>query len=131
MNEKHELEKRKITRMTLKNYVYQKKVGVSPEKRGPESKILLSFWDLLDCHVSMTQLEEKEETKPRHLKALIWAALKDTPFEDFSQIKLYSRFREKYPDTVNPTRAMEMEERRSLWTTFPNVNRWLMAQRSV
>ena len=72
----------------------------------------------------MTQLEGKEETKPRHLKALIGAALKNTPFEDFSQIKLYRRFREKYPDTVNPTRAMEMEERRSLWTTFPNVNKW-------
>ena len=92
MNEKHKLEKRKITRMTLKNYVDQKNIGVSPEKRGPASKILLPFWDLLDCHVSMTQLEGKEETKPRHMKALIGAALKNSPFEDFSEIQLYGRF---------------------------------------
>ena len=83
----------------------------------------MELWDLLECHISMIQLEGKEETKPRHLKSFIGVALRNTDFKNYSANNLYSRFRDKFPATVNPTRAMEIEERRSLWTTFPNVNR--------
>ena len=71
----------------------------------------------------MTQLEGREETKPRHLKALIGAALKNTEYADLDAGLIYRRFRTMFPDTVSPTRAMEMEERCLLWTVFPNVSK--------
>lgn len=58
------------------------------------------------------------------LKALIGAALKGTQFESMNEDWIYTTFRSKYPETVCPTKAMEVEERRMLWTTFPNLNKW-------
>ena len=72
----------------------------------------------------MAQLEGVGETKPRVMKALFGAALKNTQFESMSIESTYKLFRERYPDTCAPTRAMDIEEQRMLWTTYPNVNRW-------
>ena len=62
--------------------------------------------------------------KPRHLKAIIGAALKNTIFDGLCVEVMYTRLRQMFPDTVTPVQTMEMEERRSLWTTYPNANRW-------
>ena len=67
---------------------------------------------------------EKEETKLRHLKVLIRAALKNTPYNKYDAQKFYICFRQLFPNTVCPMRTIKMEERRFLWTTFPNLNRW-------
>ena len=132
MNEKYELVEgeRRLTKSTLHNYVKKKKIAVSPDRRGPAPRLPLAFWDLLDAHIDVTQLEGNQECKPRHLKALIGASLTNTEFSDLSVEKIYKRFRIKYPDTVSPTRAMEMEERRSLWTTYPNLNKWFDASKA-
>ena len=122
-NRKHGLEGKVLTKTTLHRYLKQDHVGMSPTKRGRRSIIPQPFWDLLNCHVSMTQLEGREETKPRHLKALIGAALKNTEYADLDAGLIYRRFRTMFPDTVSPTRAMEMEERCLLWTVFPNVSK--------
>lgn len=126
MNAKHELNgrKRSLKKGTLYNYVNNSLIGSSPRKKGPAPVLPPQFLDLLDCHVSMTQLQGTEETKPRMLKALIGAALKGTQFESMSEDYIYTMFRRKYPETVHPAKAMEMEERRMLWTTFPNLNKW-------
>ena len=122
-------EDKNITKSTLENYVMKNKVGVSPEKMGRAPKLPLCFWDLLDAHIDVTQLEGNSECKPRHLKALIGAALLKTEFEEMNVEVIYRKFREKYPHTVSPTRAMEMEERRSLWTTYPNISKWFDASK--
>ena len=114
MNKEHNLTQRKIVHSTMRNYIQQQNIGKSLDKRGSESQIPIEFWDLLRCHISMAQLEGKGETKLWHLKRLIGAALRNTKFENYSANNIYSRFRNKFPPTVNPTRAMEMEERRSL-----------------
>ena len=126
MNAKYDLQgtKRMVTKTTLHTYVNNANIGTSPMKRGPAPSLPPQFLELLNCHVSMTQLEGKEETKPRMLKALIGAALKGTEFESMSEDYIYTLFRQRYPDTVCPSKAMEMEERRMLWTTFPNLNKW-------
>jgi hypothetical protein len=124
INKKHQLVDRILNYKTLQNYTKNGIIGRSPEKRGPAARLPLPFMELLESHISMTQLEGREETKPRHLKTLIGAALKNTKFKDVSVNKCYERFRHQFPDTVCPMRTMEMEERRSLWTTYPNVNRW-------
>ena len=71
MNSKHKLEERKLNYKTIQNYKKKDLVGKSPEKRGHPSKVPLPFWFLLNCHISMAQLEGREEMKPRHLKAII------------------------------------------------------------
>ena len=124
MNNKDKLRKRKLNHETVHQYIGKNKIGQSPDARGPLSKIPMPFCDLLNCHIAMTQLEGKEETTPRFLKVLIGAALMETEYSHLSAENIYSRFRDKYPDTVCPTKIMEMEERRHLWTTYPNVNNW-------
>ena len=125
MNEKYDItEGRKLSKSTLQRYVAEKKIGVSPDKRGPSPTLPGEFWELLDAHTDITQLEGNAETKPRMLKAIIGASLLDTEFESLSVDKIYRKFRERYADTNAPTRSIEMEERRALWTTYPNVNRW-------
>ena len=72
INRKHSLKKpHALNHATIINQVKQKRVGRSPQKKGPPSKIPICFWELLNYHISMTQMEGREETKPRHLKALI------------------------------------------------------------
>ena len=124
MNTKHGLVDRKLNYKTIQNYKKNGMVGKSPEKRGPAARLPLPFLELLESHIAMTQLEGREETKPRYLKAIIGAALMNTKFAHFSVDRIYRRFRQRFPDTVCPSRIMEIEERRSLWTTYPNVNRW-------
>jgi len=127
VNEKYQLlgeGGRKLTKSTLRVYVKDKKIGVSPDKRGPKRALPPDFFDILSAHIDVTQLTGNEETKPRHLKALIGAALCNTEFSDLNTEVVYRKFRQRYPDLVSPTRAMEMEERRALWTTYPNIIRW-------
>jgi hypothetical protein len=124
MNTKHKLKGRTLAHSTIRNYIKKKKIGKLPEKRGPMGTLPLLFWDLLNCHVSMSQLEGKAETKPRHLKALIGAALMNTSYDHLNVKNIYSQFRRKYPATVCPTRMMEIEEQRSLWPTYLNVKKW-------
>ena len=93
-------------------------------KQGPKAQLPPDFFEILAVHVSMKQLEGVNEEKPRTLKALIGAALMNTKFEHFSTDYVYRKFRSKYPDVVEPTKIMQMEERRGLWGTFKNLNTW-------
>ena len=123
MNNKHQLVDRKLNYKTIQNYKKNGMVGQSPDKRGPTTRLPLPFLELLESHITMTQLEGREETKPRYLKAIIGAALLNTKFAHFSVDRLYRRFCQRFPDTVCPTCIMKIEERQSLWITYPNVNR--------
>ena len=106
MNKKHQLTDRKLNYRSILNYTKKDLVGKSPEKRGRPSRVPLPFWELLNCHISMTQLEGREETKPRHLKAIIGAALKNTAFEGFCSEVMYTWFRRRFTDTMCPVRTM-------------------------
>ena len=37
---------------------------------------------------------------------------------------IYKQFRQKYPHVVQPSKVMQVEERRGLWTIFGNLNQW-------
>ena len=84
MNTKHGLVDRKLNYKTIQNYKKNGMVGKSPEKRGPAARLPLPFLELLESHITMTQLEGREETKPRYLKAIIGVALLNTKFAHFS-----------------------------------------------
>ena len=128
MNVKYKLNdgKKKLTKTSMHRYINQHKlVGGSPLKKGPKSKVPPSFFELLNSHVTMAQLEGKAEVKPRMMKALIGVCIKNTPWADMNIKFLYDEFRNKYPDTVSPTGGLDVEVRRGIWTTYPNINSWM------
>ena len=48
MNEKYDIQGgRKLSKSTLQRYVAEKKIGVSPDKRGPSPTRPGEFWELL------------------------------------------------------------------------------------
>ena len=113
-NKEHQLVSRTLNYKTLQNYKRNGMIGRSPEKRGPVARLPLPFLELLESHISMTLLEEREETKPRHLKTIILAVLKNKKIQNFCIDNLYRWFCCQFPDTVFPSGAMETEERQSL-----------------
>ena len=58
----------------------------------------------------MTQVERREETKPKYLKALIGSALRNTPYNEFATENIYTRFYHMFPETACPMRPMELKE---------------------
>ncbi len=96
--------------MTLSTYVKAKKVNQSQLKQGPKATLPKLFYDLLECHVSMAQVSGTQECKPCHLKGLIGAAIHNTQFSGaVTSEYIDKKFREMFPDTVAPTKIMEME----------------------
>ncbi len=125
-NKKYDLpNERKLNKTTLRNYIASKRVGVSPLKKGPKPTLPPKFLDLLSCHISMRQLSGEGECKPKDLKGIIGAAIANTPLEDeLSSEYVYKKLMEKFPNTVRQSKAMKVEDRRSNWTTYPNINLW-------
>ena len=134
MNTKHELNggKKKLNKTSLERYVNDHKiVGGSPLKTGPKPKLPLPFWDLLNCHVTMLQLEGKAEAKSGLMKALIAVCIKNTDWADMNINYIYAEFRQKFPETVTPTCKLDVEARRGIWTTYPNINIWFSGAKKI
>jgi len=73
----------------------------------------------------MCQLLGEGECKSEHLKGIIGTAIANTPFEDeLSAEYVYNKLLEKCPHTVQQSKVMKVEARRSNWTTYPNINLW-------
>ena len=134
MNERYQLTRkseRLLTKSTVSDYVAKGLIGSSPQKRGPLPKLPKDFNMLLNAHIEMKQLEGVQESKPRHIKALIGAAVRDTDRDSMSRDYLYRRFRKEMCATVAPTKPMQMEERRGLWTTYNNLNDWFNGAKKI
>ena len=98
--------------MTLSNYVNRDMVGTFPLKKGAKPKVPPELLDLLNFHVSMTQLTGVEEAKARTLKTMIGAAIRNTSVEGKARESyIYRKFQENYPHTSTLLKALEMEER--------------------
>mmetsp|Transcript_12722 Transcript_12722/g.26933 ORF Transcript_12722/g.26933 Transcript_12722/m.26933 type:complete len:164 (+) Transcript_12722:454-945(+) len=94
-------------------------------KQGPKADLPPVFLDLLEAHVSMKQLSGDGEIKPKKMRAIIGAAMANTDYkEKLSVTYVYKMLRKKFPDTVQETKAMQVEDRHMKWTTYPNVNLW-------
>ena len=106
MNKNHGLQgKSNLNYETVRAYVKKQKTGLSPDKskRRPATILPLSFLDLLECHVLMTQLEGNDETNLWHLKALIRVAIQDTEYERMPLDYVYTRFQKRQPETMAPS----------------------------
>ena len=80
----------RLSHNRMHNYTDKNKIGNSPEKRGPVATPPLLFWNLLNCHFSMSQLEGKVGMKPWHLKALLGKALTQTTHDHLNVNNMYT-----------------------------------------
>ena len=107
VNDKYELTsklaKKKVTKQTVLNYTNKGLFGRSPLKKGPRVQLPSAYNDLVQTHVQMKQLEGVAEAKPKHIKALIGASIRETPFQDMSRDYLYRKFRREQCSFVGPT----------------------------
>ena len=81
MNGKYELTKnseKMLRKSTISNYIAKGLIGVSPLKQGPARKMPSEFNKLFNARVEMKQLEGVQESKPKHIKALIGVAVRET-----------------------------------------------------
>ena len=127
VNEKFNLNSKmckRITKSTVNRYVQRGKTGESPLKMGPARKLPPEFNGLLHAHVQMKQLEGVAEAKPKHVKALIGASIRETSYDSMSRDYLYRRFRQQTAPSVAPSKPMQVEDRRGIWTTYGNLNDW-------
>ncbi len=101
------------------------KVNESLLEWGPRPTLPKILYKSLDCHVSMAQTSGTQECKPHHLKALIGAAIHSTTFSGkVTADHIYKKFCKMFPDTVTPTKIMEMEKCWASWMTYSNINLW-------
>lgn len=129
INKKYQLEgKWKITHETLRFYTdpnHPERVNSSPMKQGPKPSLPPVLLELVQVHVSMCQLSGNGERKPKKLKAIIGAAIANTLFKNNLSVGyIYKQLRHRFPNKVQQSKAMQVEDCRMNWTTYPNLNAW-------
>ncbi len=98
---------------------------MSPLKRGPKPSLPPVLLELLQVHVSMCQLSGNGECKPKKLKAIIGAAISNDPFKNILTVDyIYNQLKVRFPNLVQQSKVMQVEDRRMNWSTFPNLNAW-------
>lgn len=100
-------------------------VDTSCLKKGPSVSLPPVLLELIYAHVSMSQLSGNGECKPRKVMGLIGAAIANTEYySKFSVLYVYRNLRERFADTVQESKVMNVEDCCMNWTTYPNLNIW-------
>lgn len=110
-------------KLTMHNYICQKKADSSPVKKRPKASLHPKFLEPHKCHLSMRQLSEKGECWPKEIKRIIGAATENTPLqEELTSNYVYKKWR----DSPAPLKkkAFKVDNYCSLWMTCPNINLW-------
>ena len=126
LNCKYKLDgKRKLTRSTLYRAVQHGKVGVSPCKKGPPTKIPDLLLDLAATHSEVCQVGNGGELRGRDFKRLIGAAVLGTQYESkFEVNSAWRKLRERHPEKLQAANVATAEDARLRWTTYDNLQRW-------
>ena len=117
--------KRKLTRSTLYRAVQYGKIGVSPCKKGPPTKIPELLLDLAATHSEVSQVGNGGELRGRDFKRLIGAAVLGTQYESkFEVNSVWRKLRERHPEKLKAANVATAEDARLRWTTYDNLQRW-------
>ena len=117
--------KRKLTRSTLYRAVQHGKIGVSPCKKGPPTKIPELLLDLAATHSEVSQVGNGGELRGRDFKRLIGAAVLGTQYESqFGIESVWRKLREQHPEKLQAANVATAEDARLRWTTYDNLQRW-------
>jgi len=95
----------KVTSRTVRRYIQQGKIGLSPKKKGPEpTKILSFFLELINCHINAMQCSD-EEIGSNEIKGIIGAAIIKTSIY-FNVDYCFRKLLSTYPHTLEPKGTM-------------------------
>ena len=114
----------KITRPTLIRY-FEKGI-VTKCKMGPPSTISETILRAVALHCSMCQVSGMGEAKPRELKGILSAAVRETKHEaSFELESVYRKAISSQAETMQNSKRQQNEDIRSQWTTFEKISIWL------
>ncbi len=126
LNKKYRLDgTRRLSRSTLYRAIKQGKIGTSPPKRGPASKIPDVLLETVTTHAEVSQVGNGGELRGRDFKRLIGAAVIDTPYESkFTVESAWRKLRNEFPDRLGAAKQVSMEDARVQWTSHDNLQQW-------
>ena len=79
---------RKLVRPTLQRYFQTSTAEVL--RRGPPPKISNTLLRVMSIHCTMKQVSGKGEAKPKHIRSVLYAAVKNTPHEKMRRLRTYT-----------------------------------------
>ena len=116
---------KKLTKSSVHRAVSRGQFGGSPVKNGRPSKVPLELTRGLACHAVMMQISGEGEASSLKMRAIAAAVMLGTPHENmFSTDYLWRRTRMDHPALINPSRAINNEDRHVDWLTYRNIIKW-------
>ncbi len=113
-----------LTKSSVHRAVSRGQFGVSPVKNGRTSKAPPELTRGLVCHAVMMQISDEGDASSLKMQAIAVVTL-GTPHENkFSTDYLWRRTRMDHPTLINPSRAINNEDRRVDWLTYRNFIKW-------
>ena len=117
--------KRKLSRSTLYRAIEEGRVGQSPLRKGPRTKIPDVLLNITVTHAEVSQVGNSGELRGRDFKRLLGAAVMGTDHDSkFTAESAWRKLRREFPERLAATKQMTMEETRAKWTTHDNLKQW-------
>ena len=127
VNSINEIQSSNISVKTASMMVRQGRVGISPVHKGPEGLISTQIWGVLKgAFISYINLEQAHASKQLSMKVLTLKINKCLNKAGYSRKDQYfaRKLRRETADSLDIGEKNVMEDRRSRWTTFTNLNLW-------
>jgi hypothetical protein len=116
--------RKRLARSTVYQAAKDGLAGMSPKNRGPASKIPRNFMKLVATHSEVSQVGDGE-LKSKDFKRLIGASIVGTEHEaSFKVETVWRRLRTEFPESLQASTRLMVEDARAQWTTFDNLNQW-------
>ena len=117
--------KKTLTRSTLYRAVSKGSNGESsPVKKGPAAKIPEVLLEVVAAHTQVSQCSDGE-MRGREIKRLIGAAIIGTEYNDRFKIEsVWRKVRREFPEQLQATSKMSVDDARAQWTTYENLQQW-------
>jgi hypothetical protein len=113
--------KKRLTISTVYQAAKDGLAGMNPKARGPPAKIPKNFMKLVATHSEVSQVCDGE-LKGKDFKRLIGASIvHETRFKAES---VWRKVRVKFPEALQASTRLMVEDARAQWTTFDNLNQW-------
>ena len=116
--------KKRLARSTIYQAAKEGLAGMSPKARGPAAKIPKDFMKLVATHSEVSQVGDGE-LKGKDFKRLIGASIVGTEHETrFKVESVWRKLRTEFPEALQASTRLMVEDARAQWTTFDNLNQW-------
>ena len=86
---------------------------------GPPPKISNTLLRVMSTHCTMKQVSGKGEAKPKHIRSVLYAAVKNTSHESIAKIEnIYRKVLTTQVDGMINSSQLDVEDIRMQWTTY-------------